>query len=62
MLAFSNIAIHTLIIGLIIVALVALGCYAICAFIAKRPDWGRAGAALIAVLGCLLVLLDATGN
>lgn len=49
---------RAIVVGLIVVAAIAFGVYAICAWIAKRPDIGRNGAAIVAVIGCLLVLLD----
>ena len=47
-----------LVICLLVVALVAAFTYAVC-HVAGRPDWGRIGAALIAIVGALLCLLGA---
>lgn len=54
--------VRSLVVTLLIVAVIAFAVYAICAWIAHRPDIGRIGAAVIAVIGCGLALLDYTGN
>lgn len=54
--AISEVAVETLIVGLIIVALVAAFVYVGCRA-AGRPDWGATGAAGIVIVGALLVLL-----
>jgi len=46
------------ILSLVIVAIVALAVYGVC-WLAGRPDVGRIGAAIVAVLGGILVLVDA---
>jgi hypothetical protein len=43
--------------GLVIVALVAVFAYFLCA-VAGREAWGRTAAAVIGILGALLVLAD----
>ena len=47
-----------LLVCLLVTALVAAFVYAIC-HVAGRPDWGRIGAALVAIVGALLCLLGA---
>lgn len=49
-------ALEALVVCLLVVALVALFVYVACRA-AGRPDWGAAGAALIAIVGALLCLL-----
>lgn len=50
--------VKAIIFGLIVVAGLAFGAYAICTWVARRPGIGRTAAAVIAVLGCAMVLLD----
>ena len=57
LLAASEGAIEGVVIGLLVVALIALAVWAICRF-AGRPDWGAIGAAAVAIVGGLLVLLE----
>jgi len=56
--AASEESLEGTVIGLIIVAIVAVVVYGAC-HLAGRPDWGRIGAALVIVVGGLLVLLEA---
>lgn len=56
--AASEAALEGTIIGLIVVAVIALAVWFLCR-VAGRPDWGAAGAAAVAIIGGLLVLLNA---
>ncbi len=55
--AATDAAVRGVIVGIIVVIIVALAAYLI-ARAAGREDIGRLGAAVIGVLGCLLVLLE----
>jgi len=50
---------HDVIVSLIIVAIVAAVVYFGCTLVA-RPDLGRLGAAVVIIVGALLVLVDHT--
>lgn len=60
MLATSSGTVRNVVIGLLLVFLIALAVWALCTYVAKRPDLGGVGAALVAIIGGILVLLDNT--
>ena len=59
MLAVADSTVKSVVLGLLLVFLIALAVWAICTYVAKRPDLGGVGAALVGIIGCILVLLDA---
>jgi hypothetical protein len=56
--AYSHGQVKGVVLDLLLVALCALAVYAICRFIAGRPDIGGWAAAIVGALGVILVLLD----